>query len=94
MKYKVVPTSRAQLATTSAMNSGPLSHLMKCGLPLSASRSSSTATTSAALIDRLAIDARASLEYSSMMFRIFTTLVSLVWSNWKSSAQMTFSLVG
>lgn len=46
--------------------------------PLSASRPPGIAATSAALIDGFAIEAKASHEYSSIIFRIFITLISFV----------------
>jgi predicted oxidoreductase (fatty acid repression mutant protein) len=38
--------------------------------------------------------ARHSRLYSSITFKSFRILLSDVWSNWKSSAQMTFGAIG
>jgi hypothetical protein len=47
-----------------------------------------------ASMERPTTMARHSRLYSSITFKSFRILLSDVWSNWKSSAQMTFGAIG
>ena len=76
------------------MNSGPLSTRRYFGAAFVATRSSQCASTPFASMDRDAEIQRLSLEYSSIVFNTLMGRVSVVWSNWKSIAQHTFTDVG
>jgi len=82
-----------QSTTTLAMNSGPWSKRTFLGAPRCKAKASKQRTTPPASMEHSTMARHSRLD-SSITFRSFRILPSDVWSNSKSSAQMTFGGIG